>query len=83
VADLNRSPSLPYPDASFDCVICSLTIDYLTKPLRVTREVARVLRPGGLFAVTFSNRLFFTKVRQIYSTSEAHALRRYSTSHKP
>lgn len=83
MADLNKSPSLPYPDASFDCVLCSLTIDYLTKPLRVTREVARVLRPGGLFAVTFSNRLFFTKVRHIYSESEAHTSRRYFIFHKP
>ncbi|HJX45389.1 MAG TPA: SAM-dependent methyltransferase, partial [Geodermatophilus sp.] len=36
-------------------------IDYLTRPVEVLAEVARVLRPGGTLAVTFSNRCFPTK----------------------
>ena len=36
-------------------------IDYLTKPLAVMSEAARVLRPGGVLAIVFSNRLFFSK----------------------
>jgi SAM-dependent methyltransferase len=58
VHDLNLNPDLPYEDASFDAVICSLSVEYLVKPFEVFAEVARVLRAGGRFIVTFSNRWF-------------------------
>ena len=61
VHDLNVDPSLPFADASFDAVTCCVSVDYLTRPLEVFAEVARVLRPGGLFVCTFSNRCFPTK----------------------
>jgi SAM-dependent methyltransferase len=61
VHDLNADPTLPFPDASFDDVTCCVSVDYLTAPVAVFREVARVLRPGGRFVVTFSNRCFPTK----------------------
>jgi SAM-dependent methyltransferase len=38
-----------------------VSVDYLTRPLAVFREVGRCLRPGAPFVVTFSNRLFPTK----------------------
>ena len=47
VRDLNRQPVLPFADGSFDAVTCTVSVDYLTKPLEVMREVARVLRPGA------------------------------------
>lgn len=62
VHDLNRDPSLPFDDETFDDVICCVSIDYLTRPVEVFRDVARVLRPGGRFIITFSNRCFPTKV---------------------
>ena len=61
VHDLNADPTLPYADASFDAAVCCVSIDYLARPVEACREVARVLRPGGPFIVTFSNRLFPTK----------------------
>ena len=61
IRDLNVDPTLPFDDASFDAVTCCVSVDYLTRPLEVFAEVARVLRPGGPFAVTFSNRCFPTK----------------------
>ena len=39
VQDLNEKPSLPYSDASFDAVLLQLSIDYLTHPLEVCKEV--------------------------------------------
>jgi len=66
VHDLNADPSLPYTDRRFDAVICSLSVEYLTDPLAVFREVARVLKPGGVFAVTFSNRWFPPKVIAVW-----------------
>ncbi len=61
VRDLNAEPVLPFVDESFDAVTCCVSVDYLTRPVEVFEEVARVLRPGGPFVVTFSNRCFPTK----------------------
>jgi SAM-dependent methyltransferase len=61
VHDLNADPHLPFEDGSFDDAVCCVSVDYLTRPVEVFAEVARVLRPGGRFACTFSNRVFPSK----------------------
>jgi SAM-dependent methyltransferase len=61
VQDLNASPRLPYGDAEFDGAGCCVSVQYLVRPVEVFRELARVLRPGAPFVVTFSNRCFPTK----------------------
>ncbi len=71
VHDLNADPTLPFDDASFDAVTCCVSVDYLTRPLEVFAEVARVLRPDGMFVCTFSNRCFPTKaIRGWLSTDD-------------
>jgi SAM-dependent methyltransferase len=62
VHDLNADPVLPFDDGAFDAVVCCVSVDYLRRPVEVFRDVRRVLRPGGPFVCTFSNRLFPTKV---------------------
>jgi SAM-dependent methyltransferase len=64
--DLNRDPALPFDDASFDVVLNTVSVDYLVRPFDVFREVGRVLRPGGLHLVVFSNRMFPTKAVRIW-----------------
>ena len=66
VHDLNQKPTLDFPDGGFDVVVCTVSVEYLTDPDAVFREVARVLKPGGRFVVTFSNRWFKTKAVQIW-----------------
>lgn len=66
VKDLNIDPTLPYDDNSFDIVTNCVSIDYLVKPLEITKEVCRVLKPGGRAIFSFSNRCFPTKVIQIW-----------------
>jgi SAM-dependent methyltransferase len=61
VHDLNRDPRLPFGDAEFDGATCAVSIQYVTHPLRLFRELRRVLRPGAPFVVSFSNRCFPTK----------------------
>lgn len=61
VHDLNADPVLPFADGCFDAVTCCVSVDYLTRPHEVFADVARVLRPGGQFVCTFSNRCFPTK----------------------
>ena len=41
VKDLNEDPTLPYPDGEFDVVTNTVSIDYLTKPLEIMREINR------------------------------------------
>jgi len=62
VHDLNADPVLPFGDATFDAALCCVSIDYLTRPVDVLTDVARVLRAGTLVVITFSNRCFPTKV---------------------
>jgi len=61
VHDLNQDPVLPFEDESFDAAVCCVSVDYLVRPIEVFAEVRRVLRTGGPFVCTFSNRLFPTK----------------------
>ena len=74
VHDLNADPVLPLPDASVDDAVCCVSVDYLTRPVEVFREVARVLRPGGRLVCTFSNRLFPTKAVRgwLYAGDDEH-----------
>ncbi|MDQ3168280.1 MAG: class I SAM-dependent methyltransferase [Chloroflexota bacterium] len=66
VQDLNADPTLPQADGSFDAVLITVSIQYLTRPANVLREIARVLRPGGPLLVSFSNRMFGTKAVRIW-----------------
>jgi SAM-dependent methyltransferase len=61
VHDLNARPALPFDDRDFDVVLCTVSVGYLAHPFEVFDEVARVLTPGGLLLITFSNRMFKTK----------------------
>lgn len=61
VHDLNVDPSLPFDDDEFDNALCCVSVDYLVHPFEVFDEVHRVLRAGGLFVCTWSNRCFPTK----------------------
>ncbi len=64
--DLNAEPRLPFDDDTFDAVLCTVSVDYLTRPVEVFTDVARILKPGGVFVVTFSNRFFPPKVVRIW-----------------
>ena len=66
VHDLNTTPQLPFADRQFDAVLCSLSIEYLIEPVAVLREVVRVLKPGGVCVIGFSNRWFPTKAIQLW-----------------
>ena len=66
VADLNRDPVLPIGDGAIDAALCCVGVQYLQRPVEVFGEVARVLRPGAPFVVSFSNRCFPTKAVRIW-----------------
>lgn len=66
VQDLNADQRLPLDDASVDAVGVCVSVQYMQEPVAVLREVARVLRPGGPVAITFSNRCFPTKAVAVW-----------------
>ncbi|EMA64993.1 methyltransferase domain-containing protein [Halorubrum kocurii] len=69
VRDLNADPGLPFADDAFDAVCCALSVQYLQYPGPVFAEVGRVLAPGGVAVVSFSNRMFPTKAVRAWRTA--------------
>ena len=68
--DLNRTPQLPFDDASFDGAVLTVSVQYLIHPLEVFAAVGRMLKSGAPFIVTFSNRMFPTKAVAIWAQCE-------------
>jgi SAM-dependent methyltransferase len=68
IQNLNSNPRLPWPDATFDAAIVTVSVQYLTEPAAVFAEVGRVLKPGAPFAVLYSNRCFPTKAVAVWQS---------------
>lgn len=66
VQNLNQNQLLPLPDQSFDAVLNTVSVQYLQRPEAVFAEIYRILKPGGLAIVSFSNRMFFQKAIQAW-----------------
>ena len=66
VHDLNADPVLPYESLSFDSVLIAVSVQYLTRPIEVFREIRRVLRPAGEALVAVSHRIFPTKAIALF-----------------
>ena len=67
VKDINADSKLPFADASFDAVVCTVSFEYLTQPHQIVAEARRVLKPGGMFVVTLSHRYFPPKVIKLWT----------------
>ena len=66
VQDINRNPELPFADDTFDAVVITVSVQYLTRPIETFQQINRILKPGGVLIVTFSNRMFFTKAVRVW-----------------
>lgn len=66
VQNLNQHSQLPLPDQSFDAVLNCVSVQYLQYPEAIFSEIHRVLKPGGVAIISFSNRMFFQKAIQIW-----------------
>jgi ubiquinone/menaquinone biosynthesis C-methylase UbiE len=44
--------SLPFPDASFDKIICSEVLEHIPDYKQAVSEIERVLKPGGTLAIS-------------------------------
>ena len=54
--DVGVGEELSYDDAAFDAVVCVDVLEHVEDLTKVLAEVARVLRPGGLFLFDTINR---------------------------
>ncbi len=61
VQNLNENQTLPLADCSFDTVINTVSVQYIQYPEKIFSELYRVLKPGGVAIVSFSNRMFYQK----------------------
>lgn len=61
VQDLNRNPALPFATGEFDGASICVSVQHLTRPGDVIREVGRVLKPGAPLVVSFSDRCVPTR----------------------
>jgi SAM-dependent methyltransferase len=66
VQNLNQKQLLPLPDRSFDAVLNTVSVQYLQRAEAVFAEIHRILKPGGIAIVSFSNRMFYQKAIQAW-----------------
>jgi ubiquinone/menaquinone biosynthesis C-methylase UbiE len=75
--------ALPFPDRTFDRVLCDSALDHFAAPDLGVREMARVLQPGGRLVLSFVNyaslsarlsRLWY-RIDRVRAPEEAAALR--------
>jgi SAM-dependent methyltransferase len=80
---------IPYPNASFDVVVCCQVLEHFTHShLPAVREMRRVLKPGGVLEVDvpnvacFRNRSCLLRGKHITCDYEEHYLRAEPALHK-
>ena len=66
LADINTVRGLPFRDNSLHAVVITVSIQYITHPVEIFREVHRVLEDRGSFHIIYSNRMFPTKATAIW-----------------
>lgn len=61
IQDLNQNLKLTLSDQDFDAVLICVSIQYLQYPEAILSEIHRILKPGGITIISFSNRMFYQK----------------------
>lgn len=62
VRDLNEKPSfLDLNTAEYDAVLCCVGVQYLQEAEALFAEVGRILKPGGIVIISFTNKFFYQK----------------------
>jgi len=69
VQDLNVNHKFPLDDSSIDVCLMAAAWQYLQYPEEIAAEIKRVVSPGGLLIVSFSNRAFWIKTPSVWKES--------------
>ena len=71
VQNLNQNQTPPKADTEFDAVLNTVSVQYLEQPEAIFSEIFRILKPGGVAIISYSNRMFYQKAIQAWrDTSE-------------
>lgn len=70
IFDLNRHEQLPFGNREFDAAVCTVSVQYMTRPGDTFADVARCLKVGAPFVVTFSVRMFPSKAVLAWRSSD-------------
>ena len=63
--DVGVGEALPYDDSSFDAIVCVDVLEHVADLNKVLSEVARTLRPGGVFLFDTINRNLLARLATI------------------
>lgn len=74
VHNVNQQTELNFADQSFDIVSCAFAVEYMTQPIELFKQIHRILKPGGLFIVSFSDLFFSQKATRLWH--DLHAFER-------
>ncbi|MBE9206991.1 class I SAM-dependent methyltransferase [Nostoc sp. LEGE 06077] len=84
VQNLNDKPQIPLADQDFDAVLICVSVQYIQYPEAIFSEIHRILKPGGIAIISFSNRMFFQKAIQAWrdasETTRIKLVKHYFTS---
>ena len=69
IQNFNQKQEIPLDSGSIDCCLMVAAWQYLQYPENLTKEIARVLNNEGKIIVSFSNRAFWHKAPNIWTTS--------------
>ena len=69
IQNFNLSQKIPLDDKSVDYCLMVAAWQYLQYPEKLTEEIARILNDEGKIIVSFSNRAFWHKAPNIWTTS--------------
>ncbi len=69
IQNFNINQDIPLDNCSFDYCLMVAAWQYLQYPETLTKEIARILNDEGKFLVSFSNRAFWHKAPNIWTTS--------------
>ena len=69
VQNFNSNQKIPLDNCSIDYCLMVAAWQYLQYPESLTAEIARTLSYGGKFLISFSNRAFWHKAPNIWTTS--------------
>ena len=69
IQNFNSNQNIPLENSSIDYCLMVAAWQYLQYPETLTREVARILGDKGKFLISFSNRAFWHKAPNIWTTS--------------
>lgn len=79
VADIYQ---IPFKDSYFSNIVCTEVLEHVLDPSKALRELARVLKPGGVIIGTVPGRSFFWRLRFLSKKRPQEPYHRYFREHE-